>query len=266
MPVIWKAVLVMLAVAGAALAAFVVILIASPLASVQPSWASEAFTGFVSAAVWMIAGMLVAPRHVVITATLFLVGMACAWFVSRGVVHSVSPYYGLVSIAAACAGGALAWASVNRTMGRRIPILASALPLGALIAGAGVTLATPAVAVKRPLWNGDRDPTHVHLLVTVRETASALYFWTETSATIDPSESIRVETDPGYGAGEYRLTQVRAAGEIDALCSEFREYTRAMIDSEIARGVIPRFMERIPYNSGRCEQGSMWHAVPAHAG
>jgi hypothetical protein len=136
----------------------------------------------------------------------------------------------------------------------------------ALAIGGVIALTTPALAVTRQLWNGDRDPMHVHMLAMDRDGTSVMYLWTETATSINLSERVLVDPDPGSGPGDYRLTQVHDAATIDAVCTRFREYTQAMIDSEIARGSIPRFAKRIPFNLARCEQGALWETMPVRAG
>ena len=261
----WQIVLVMLAFAASAIGGLCVIMITSPLAAIDSSWIGEALTGFVAAAVWMAVGMRIAPPHAAVSAALFLVGMACAWFLSRGVVHSVSPYYGLVSVASACAGGALAWAIMDRMRRHATPVLAIAFPAVALVVGAAIILATPALAVTRPLWNGDREPIRVHMITVDRGGNHAVYLWTMTPASIAPSEPVRVELDPGSGAGSYRLVPVRGAAEIEQLCDGFRRKTREMIDGEVDGGSVPRFVTRIPFKLARCEEGALWEVTPVQA-
>ena len=252
--------------AAAAVAAFCVVLITGPVTNVGSPWLGESLTAFFAAAAWMSVGVRVAPRLPLAGAVLFVVGLGCAWFLNRGVVHSISPYYGLVPIASACVGGAIAWVVMNRMTGRGAFMLALVLPSIVLVAVTAVTLATPALAATRDLWNGDRDPIRVPMLMTDRGGVGVMYLWTETATTISLSERVRVEPDPGSGAGEYRLTPVREPVAIDALCADFRNATRAMIESEIARGSTPRFVTLLPFNLARCEQGTLWEAVPVASG
>ncbi len=81
-----------------------------------PFWLAELVATVGAAVVWMLLGLKVAPRHRAVGPILFATGTAAAWYLTRGIVHSVSPYYGLVSLAGAVVAASLAWAiSPHRT-------------------------------------------------------------------------------------------------------------------------------------------------------
>ena len=254
----------------AALAAAVsVMLLISPLAATEPTWLSEAVVSLLTAAAWMLAGLSLAPRHRAAGVMLFLPGAACAWFLSRGIVHSISPYYGLLSLAAACAGAAFVWSARRRTVeGRHAGVIAVMVPLLTLLLGATAVLAAPTLGITRQLWanEADAEAVRVHIIHAERDGIHVVYLWARNDGPVTAASrgdrAVNLELDPGSGPGSYHLARVRHPAEIERVCGDARTSTRDHIEAEIARGSIPRFITRLPFNLAACERGAIWEARP----
>lgn len=251
------------ALAAALLSATVVIVAMGPMTARFASWAAEASTSVVAAAIWMLVGLRVTGSTTQAGVTLFVAGAGLAWFLGRGIVHSISPYYGITSFAAACVGAALAWwVSRRRDDGVVAGAWAIVMPLFTLLLGAAATLGTPTLGVTRRMWHDSAGPLRAHVIAARGDSARTIFLWTaDGSASIREADSMRVrlELDPGSGGRDgYRLARMRDAATLSAACNSFRQRTAQMVQQEIARGDIPPFITTLPLNVARCASGTMW--------
>ncbi|MGH7460641.1 MAG: hypothetical protein ACREMA_06385, partial [Longimicrobiales bacterium] len=219
-----------LGLAAAGTAWFTVILLTSGLAGNEPFWIGEAAASAVSAAVWMAAGLAVARRTRAAAPIIFLFGAALAWFLSRGIVHSVSPYYGLFSFSVACCAGGLVWSVGLSPPGRLYARLAAiAVSLVTPVTVVAVTLATPDLGVTRVLSDATSQSKRVSMLVVEHGREHTMYLWLPAGKTIVPGardSTVALEPDPGSGPGRYRVIPLRNEAEIADLCKRFRVQSR----------------------------------------
>ena len=238
-----------------------VILLTSKVVSLEPTWMGEGVLSVLSAAAWMGAGLAVAQRNEIAAPFIFLPGAAVCWFVTRGVVHSVTPYFGLFSILVSCLSAAVVWfLFVRHSDWRYARISAVAVPLVTAIIVAGASLAKPNLGVTRRLQDASSRNTHVHMVTFERNQQYPTYLWTESTGTLrlGADSIIAFEPDPGSGKGRYRLTRVRNESEIEEICNRLRESARRGAEHEIAGGATPRFITRLPTRPVKCERGIVW--------
>lgn len=219
------------------------------LTAVMPFWLGEAIAAAVAAAVWMLVFTVLAPNQFGGAVVSLLCGTAVAWLLGRGIVHSVSPYFGLVSVLAAITGAGIAW--IGRSSDRRTRTKAGTVVLVTLLAATSLALAPPALGKVRILTDADQHARGMHV-VSVRDT---VYLWTK--APLDPTTPVGVELDPGSGSGRYRLYPVVASTRA-VVCDGFRAETRSMISDEVATGQIPRFITALPFHMADCSRGAIW--------
>jgi len=239
-----------LALIAALVASIMTGLLLLQLAPILPYWLTEALACAGAAAVWMLVASHIAPSPFGGSVLSFAVGTAVAWFFTRGLVHSTSPYYGLVALLAAILAAAATWLVICRN--RREQTIALTVAVLALLLATGGALATPVLGVVRTFTDdrGGSRSVHIH---SVRDTT---YLWTE--AVLDPSSPVHVELDPGSGAGRYRLLPVPAGANRRLICDGFRARTDSLVSSEVALGHTPRFVTALPFRMAACEVGHMW--------
>ena len=232
------------------------------LVPTMPAWRSEFITSFVAAFAWMSAGLAFSGVSRVSGTLLFLAGAACAWFLSAGIVHSVSPLYGVFTFAAACVGGALAWwLRARRTNAR----LALSLPAIALLVVLARAVATSTLGVTRELTVRGERPVRVS--VTSEQEASGFHVqvWRQhddIARAALPADVVEIELDPGSGPGRYRLVRITDTIRIGAVCSRLRDDTHRLVRQEIARGDLPEVAVAFRRRVAPCERGVLWEAIP----
>ncbi|MCC6244570.1 MAG: hypothetical protein IT353_17130 [Gemmatimonadaceae bacterium] len=239
-----------LALLGASVASLVIGVGLTGWTDRQTLWLGEAVASLVAAAVWMVIGRRLAPPAPSAAIVLFVCGVAAVWFLSRGIVHSISPYYGLASIAAAHGGASVTWAALARDARDRWRSVA--VPITALVLIGSWQLATPSFGVTRTLWEPDGSERVVH----VTSANGIPYMWTE--APLTESGRIRIELDPGSGASEYRSQRVVDAATRTLVCDRFAQDTRTRIAAEVKSGAIPSAVTRLPFRTADCADGQLW--------
>jgi hypothetical protein len=243
-------------------ASLLVLPLVSLLTPNMPGWRAEAITSFLAAFAWMTAGLALSGVSRVAGILLFLPGAACAWFLSTGIVHSVSPLYGVFTFAAACVGSALAWWLRAR---RTNPRLALSLPAIVLLVVLLRALATPALGVTRELTVRGERPVRVSVTSEQRQDGARIVVWrrrNDISRDASPAEVVGLELDPGSGPGSYRLVRITDAARIAAICARLRDDTKRLVTSDIARGNLPSSAAALPRRAAPCERGVLWEAIP----
>jgi hypothetical protein len=223
------------------------------LVSGQSHWIAEAIATFFAAAVWMLVGLKLSPRSSARATVLFLAGTATAWFLSRGIVHSVSPYYGLTALASAVIGAALVWTVVGE--GTRARVLSLAVPSLTLVLVALSILSRPHLGLTRTLSQADGDDRKVHITYI----NDSIYAWT--ADPLRTEGTVQVELDPGSGASVYRLQEVADTATRTAVCERFAHDTQSWVASEVDEGSIPAFVTRIGFREADCRTGHLWVLV-----
>jgi|CXWL01.1.fsa_nt_gi hypothetical protein len=236
----------LLALPAAAAVSIMAALLMVQLTAVMPFWLGEAIAAAVAGAVWMIVFARLGPVPFAGSVVSFLCGTGVAWLLSRGIVHSVSPYFGLVSVLAAISGAGIAWLAVAQeraTVGGLVP--------ATLLVATCLALGPPALGVQRTLTDAGQQSRRVHVHF-VRDTT---YLWS--AARLDPTTPVGVELDPGSGGGRYRLTPVTATTRA-LVCERFQAAARSLIGDEVAGGHIPRFITALPFRLADCNAGEIW--------
>jgi hypothetical protein len=240
------------------------VLTGQTLAGMEPRWAAESVAGALTAIVWMVAGLYVAKsHHVAVGAVLYCLGVAAAWVLARGVVHSTSAYYGLFQFSLACLGGAGAWLLVRRRARLRSELgVAIIVPLAFVLLGLSSALLHAPLGVTRRVSTG---ASAAWSLPVVRESSSgsvAWYVWSPANADLAPAadSTIYIELDPGSGSVQLRVTESRDASDMTRACTAFREQIVSVLNAEIAGGAIPGFMKGVPIRYRACEKGRVWLA------
>jgi hypothetical protein len=248
-----------IACATAGLVGFVAIVATSPFSLLEPFWLAEAIASCFVASVWMIAGLLVAKDRAVIAGPiLFLLGAAAAWMLARGIVHSVSPYYGLFSFAMACVAAMCAWLLRVRHSSRVTRITALALPILVLMGGFGVALWNAPLAVTRRAQLADASFVRLPVVWDGIDGGRSLFAWNQRPLQIGSGSTVRIELDVGSGFGTYRLEEVRDLSGKSAVCAAFRERSRDVIRSDVSGGNVPAFITRLPVRYPNCDSGTVW--------
>lgn len=257
-------------VAVAVAAGFAVIMVVGSTASrIEPAWLGESAEAGLVAAVWMIAGLRAARAHRFVPGiVIYTFGTVAAWFLARGIVHSTSVYYGLVPIAAACAGGTIAWLAMLRGSGMR-PAPAMRHQHAIALAYA---IALPFLVLAAILWNAPlghlrgvtapgseamRLPLHM-----ADPRGDAWYVWSPEDvdlATIGGSP-VYIETDPGSGSSAFAVVPVSSRDDIVRACASFRADIASVVAHDIARGDVPALVTRMPTRYPSCERGRVWIA------
>lgn len=236
----------------------------APAINLVPLGVGEASISFIAAGSWMAAGLMVAQRRTAAGPIIFLPGAALAWFLARGVVHSVSPYIGIFSFTMACAGGGSVWWLLVRRSGTRYAqAMAIAAPILTAAFTVAATLATPTIGVSRRLWEPTSEGRRVSMVTVERDGQSLVYLWADPDQPLlpDPRDStILLEADPGSGAAQYRVQQVHSRAEKQDVCRHLHATLGEFIEAELALGAIPPFVTLLPVRRARCERGSIWLA------
>lgn len=216
-------------------------------------WLAESIESFLAAAVWMLVGLKLSSRSNASATALFLAGTAAAWFLSRGIVHSTSPYYGLTSLASAVVGGAVVW--IGAGDGWRARIISLAVPGVTLGLIALVMLARPNLGVTRTLSQANGENREVHITYL----DDSIYAWAANP--LRAEGTVRVELDPGSGAGTFRLQEIVDPVTRSSVCARFIADTRSLVASEVDGGHIPGFVTRIGFRIAECRTGHVWALV-----
>lgn len=241
------------ALAVASMASIGTALVVIQVTQGQPFWFAEATAAGIAAAVWMAVGLRIAPRSPLTAGLLFFSGTGVAWFFCRGMVHSTSPYYGLTSLGAAMAGGALVWTAMVH--GLRDRMTGMAIPAFTMLLIAVSVLTQPALGVTRNLSTLDGQSRSVH----VTHVGGVTYLWT--TGNLSVSGRVRVELNPGSGAGEYQLQHVVDTATRARVCDALSSKMRQTVASELAGGHIPAFVTRLPLRSANCADGQIWALI-----
>jgi hypothetical protein len=241
-------------------------IVAAPVASIgtalvilqvtrgRPFWLAQAIAAAIAAAVWMAVGVRIAPRSPLIAGVLFFCGTGVAWFFCRGMVHSTSAYYGLTSLGAAIAGGALVW--IVMAEGLRDRLAAGAIPAVTMLVIAGNALTQPGLGVTRTLVSLDGQSRSVQ----VTHVGDSTYLWT--AEHLNVTGKVSVEMDPGSGAGEFQLQPVGGTATRARVCDEMSSMAQRTVASELAAGHIPPFVTKLPLRSANCADGHIWALLP----
>lgn len=251
-------------VAVAVAAGFAVIMVAGFIASrIEPAWLGESAEAALVAAVWMIAGLRAArPHRLVPGIAIYTFGTVAAWFLARGIVHSTSVYYGLVPIAAACAGGTIAWLAMQRgaVMRHQNAIaLAYAIVLPFLVLAA-ILWNAPLGHLRRVTATGSeamRLPLHL-----ADPRGDAWYVWSPEGVDLATTGGslVYIETDPGSGSSPFAVVPLYGRDAIAHACAAFRADIASAVARDITRGNVPAVATRIPARYPSCEPGRVWIA------
>jgi len=255
----------LLSCAAAFAAGFAIIVASAPLARIEPAWMGEALEAAIVAVAWTLAGLAVAGRHASrIAPTIFLLGAAMAWMLARGIVHTVSPYYGLLSFATACAAAAAIWSVHGRRERSRslraIPVL---LPITVVVIFFLNALLRAPIGIDGAV--GD-DSVKVQLPVApIGAETQRLYVWSKRSAALParPDGIVPIELDGDSGPSYYRVTEIVDSTRIRSACDALRAVPASLVDTEIHAGRTPAVMRILPIRYRECESGRIWLAEPS---
>ncbi|HYW32857.1 MAG TPA: hypothetical protein VE869_15260 [Gemmatimonas sp.] len=225
---------------------------------IEPAWLSESVQAVVIATAWMALGLAFLRRTAFVEFSLFVLGAACAWFLARGMMHSVSPYYGLVPYVAACVGGGVTWmAWGTRTLRERGM---AALTMLGCIAFSGVPLLSPPLGAVRSFETATGRRERAALAWAGAGSSRALYLRTDGAVSLDTLIEGRLDRD-GSGPQPVTLRRIRGAGEARTICEGITNLAQSMIRNELASGTTPSFLIRLPVRWPDCLEGALWRVT-----
>jgi hypothetical protein len=249
---------------AAALAAGIgTVVVMSTLTRSETSWIAESMTGFAAAAVWMAVGIRTAGTHASKAAPIiFLLGAKAAWFLTRDIVHSTSPYYGLFAFAAACLGAMLAWSigTWNRSAypARGVAVI---LPLLMVVVIYSVALLRPPLSYTRRVVTLDSKTRDLPMVWTGQAEGREWYVWSPADVELvrNAGDSTDVEIDAGSGdIGRRAVVETRDPQTVRVACAAFRAQASESVRGEIRGGSVPAFMLKLPIRYPSCKQGRIW--------
>jgi len=221
------------------------------------AWYGQAAAAAIASAVWMLVGLHVAPRSRVVAGGLFSSGAVLMWWWSRGVVHSVSPYYGLTTFAAAivAAGGAYLWFEVKHSGHPGDPAVLSLVFTTVLI---GRSLLSEAPGLDRTLRMGVGDEVRVG---TVATEDGSRFIWTPSSVTeIPPNNSIELDPGSGFVSGN-DFVRISSDSERSRVCALFDDQDREDLAEEVRDQTTPGIFSTLPPGGRSCLSGEVWELV-----
>ncbi|MGV3709359.1 MAG: hypothetical protein ACO1Q7_11000 [Gemmatimonas sp.] len=249
---------IVLATVVAAIAGFAALFLLPNILPTDSPW-SVPLSAFIVAGAWMSVGLLIARRTSAAGPIIFLPGAVCAYFFARGVVHSVSPWYGLIEFFSACLGAAIAGALLAH---RRARLFGFAFPIATGVLISVLALCFAPQVLSRSITRNDGSTGTVLVFFDSNPRHGGYVIDPEGSnSDVLVRDSVRIEMDPGSGNGSYRLERMVSEADIMAACDAMKAFAESLLVREVARGSTAQWITRIPARAPRCRADRLWRIV-----